>query len=167
MASKSWVWFVVWFGVWFEELQHACGHKFCIRHFWKRSYIYTWNILTFHSIYYSDNDLLISALRVSFCASHKTLSLLVWNSFQTPSCLVCFLASKVCFSRRRAAFREPSFVGSARVMVACHDWGWGLGFTRSKTLRGLTAADHKIILQTKDKHQTPWPPLSWDEPRWW
>ena len=52
MASKSWVWFVVWFagmirgydsgawfGVWFEEMQHACGHKFCIRHFWKHSYL--------------------------------------------------------------------------------------------------------------------------------
>ena len=24
----------VWFGVWFEEMQHACGHNFCIRHFW-------------------------------------------------------------------------------------------------------------------------------------
>ena len=24
-----------WFGVWFAEMQHACDHKFCIRHFWK------------------------------------------------------------------------------------------------------------------------------------
>ena len=27
-----------WFGVWFAEMQHACDHKFCIRHFWKHSY---------------------------------------------------------------------------------------------------------------------------------
>ena len=26
-----------WFGVWFAEMQHACDHKFCIRHFWKHS----------------------------------------------------------------------------------------------------------------------------------
>ena len=29
-----------WFGVWFAEMQHACDHKFCIRHFWKHSYSY-------------------------------------------------------------------------------------------------------------------------------
>ena len=28
-----------WFGVWFEEMQHACGHRFCICHFWKHSCI--------------------------------------------------------------------------------------------------------------------------------
>ena len=30
-----------WFGVWFAEMQHACDHKFCIRHFWKHSYTQT------------------------------------------------------------------------------------------------------------------------------
>ena len=33
----SWYDSRVWFGVWFE---HACGHKLCIRHFWKRSYVF-------------------------------------------------------------------------------------------------------------------------------
>ena len=113
--------------------------------FFSRVYIYTWkiltfhsiyysdsNILTFHSIYYSNNDMLISALRVFLCASHKNFEFARVELFSNSKLFSMFLASKLCFSRRRAAFREPSFVGSALVMVACHDWGWGLGFTCSK-----------------------------------
>ena len=36
----SWYDLGAWFGVWFAEMQHACDHKFCIRHFWKHSKIY-------------------------------------------------------------------------------------------------------------------------------
>ena len=42
-----------WFGVWFAEMQHACDHKFCIRHFWKHSYcrfLFLYFILFFFSL---------------------------------------------------------------------------------------------------------------------
>ena len=40
----SWYDSGAWFGVWLAEMQHACDHKFCIRHFWKHSYIYIYTV---------------------------------------------------------------------------------------------------------------------------
>ena len=53
-----------WFGVRFEEMQHACGHKFCIRHFWKH---------TAHNLWYQTGTLMTSAIANFFFMSHATM----------------------------------------------------------------------------------------------
>ncbi len=78
MAQQSEVW--VWFGVWFEEMQHACGHKFCIRNLWTHSYIY---YIYQKSLAVSSCRLCLTFIQIPFSCRYVHQSRL-WNPLHGP-----------------------------------------------------------------------------------